>query len=92
MAIFLALGLLYTLILLFLPIRWPAIRGTFHRDLTKRLQQELAAAYLPLPNDLASALQAERRQIDKLIAEGREVHDWLRERELAANIEALYGN
>jgi len=90
-AVLLTLVILYILIIFLLPIRWPAIRGTFHRRLTARLTEDLSAVYLPLPQDLADAFAVERRQIDQLIAEGREVADWLHERERAANIEGLYG-
>ncbi len=90
-AMFFALLLLYAIIVLVLPIRWPAIRGTFHRRLTQRLGEELKNAYLPIPGEVADALLAERRQIDQLQNELREVTDWLGQREKAATIAALYG-
>jgi energy-coupling factor transporter ATP-binding protein EcfA2 len=90
--VILTLTVLYVVIVLVLPVRWPAIRGTFRRQLARRLQEELGAAYLPIPGEVAEALAAERRQIDQLIADCREVAEWLRQREQAASIAALYGS
>ncbi len=90
-ATFLSLIILYIAITLLLPLRWPAIRGTFHRSLTRRLKEELQTAYLPVPGQLADALMVERRQIEQLIEECREVALWLKGRENAAAIAPLYG-
>ena len=90
--VFFTLLILYVIIVLALPIRWPAIRGTFHRQLTRRLHDELAGVYLPIPEDVSKALEDERRQIELLLAEVREVAEWLVEREQAADIGGLYGN
>jgi energy-coupling factor transporter ATP-binding protein EcfA2 len=77
---------------LIFPFRWPSVRGEFHRQLERRLRSELETTYLPIPGDVAGALQQERRQVDKLIAETRESLDWLRQREQAARIAKLYGD
>jgi hypothetical protein len=91
-AVFFTLVIMYVVIVFMLPIRWPAIRGTFHRRLTERLTDELARAYLPIPHDLAARLNAERRQVDQFLADLREVAAWLQSREAAANVGALYGS
>ncbi len=87
------LVVLHLLVVLLLPLRWSTIRGEFGRQLTARVQQDLEAAYGPVPEDVAEGLRQERRQVEKLVAETEEVATWLREREQsAAGIEALYGN
>jgi len=75
-----------------LPMRWPAIRGEFHRRLESRLRADLTGAYLPIPADVAEALNAERRQVQRLGGEVREVSVWLDQREQAASIAGLYGD
>jgi hypothetical protein len=91
-AVLLVLIILYVVIIILLPIRWPKIRGSFHRLLTRKLQEELQAVYLPLPQEIADALKAERLQIEQLILASKEVSGWLREREQAATISSLYGD
>src|SRR5262249_13220927 len=85
------LVLLHLLIALLLPLRWPAIRAEFHRQLGDRLRHELETAYTPLPVELAHALLTDRREADKVIAEAREVAVWLQGREQTASIAGLYG-
>jgi hypothetical protein len=82
---------LHILIALLLPMRWSAIRGEFKTRLEKRLLQELAGVYGPVPEDVAALLQAERRQVEKLAAETRDVSSWLRQREESASVAGLYG-
>ncbi len=82
----------HLLIVLLLPVRWPAIRGEFHKRLGARLTQEFERAYLPIPSDLALALVEERSQVDRLVAETKEVNDWLAVRQQAAQVAELYGN
>ncbi len=79
------------LISVLLPLRWPAIRGEFRKKLEARLREELEAAYLPIPAEVADALKAERREVEKLLGETREVADWLEQREQAASVAGLYG-
>jgi hypothetical protein len=81
----------HVLIALLLPLRWAAIRGEFQKQLSERLAQELEATYGPLPVEVAEALLAERRQVEKVVAETDEVADWLRQREQSASIAGLYG-
>jgi hypothetical protein len=85
------LVILHLLIALLLPLRWPAIRGEFKRKLERRLQGELQASYVPIPGDVAQALVMERRRVEALLAETREVAVWLDQREEAANVGGLYG-
>jgi hypothetical protein len=81
----------HLLIILLLPVRWPAIRDRFREKLGKRLEDELERVYLPIPGELAAALQDERRQIDSLLGETREVAGWLAARQQSAHVKELYG-
>jgi hypothetical protein len=89
--VFIVLVLLHILISVLLPMRWPAIRGEFQRRLERRLQTELQGAYLAIPADVAAVLRRERRQVEKLGADTRDVAVWVEQREQAANITGLYG-
>lgn len=82
---------LHLLILLLLPIRWPAIRGEFRGRLETRLAAELDRVYLPVPGEIAAALQDERKQVDALTADTDHVSAWLAERQQAARVGELYG-
>jgi hypothetical protein len=84
--------LLHVLVELLLPLRWPAIRGEFNKQLIQRLHQELESVYGPVPAEAAQALLLERKQVEKLLAETEEVASWLDQREQLANIAGLYGN
>jgi hypothetical protein len=86
------LVILHLVIALLLPLRWPAIRGEFQKQLVNRLQQELENAYTPVPGEVADQLLAERRQTEKLIGETNEVATWLAQREQSASIASLYGH
>ena len=85
------LVILHVLIALLLPLRWSQIRGEFKVRLEKRLQQELENVYGPVPEDVAALLLAERRQVEKLAGETRDVASWLRQREQSASVAGLYG-
>jgi energy-coupling factor transporter ATP-binding protein EcfA2 len=82
---------LQLLIQLLLPIRWAAIRGRFREKLGSRLAEEMDRAYLPIPGEIAAALQEERKQVDALLAETKEVAAWLADRQQAAQVAELYG-
>jgi energy-coupling factor transporter ATP-binding protein EcfA2 len=86
------LVMLHVLITLVLRLRWPAIRGEFHRRLEQRIRLELESIYTPIPGDVAQALHAERRLIEKIAGETAEVASWLHEREQSASISGLYGH
>jgi predicted GTPase len=81
----------HLLILMLLPIRWPAIRGRFREKLATRLTDEMERVYLPVPVEIATALRDERKQVDQLLADTKEVADWLTERQQAAQVAELYG-
>jgi hypothetical protein len=83
---------LHVLITLLLPLRWPKIRGHFKKELGERIHAELDSTYSPIPTDLAASLLTERREVDKLIGQTREVADWLARREESAGVTGLYGN
>jgi hypothetical protein len=86
------LVILHLLIVLLLPLRWSAIRGEFHAQLEARLRKDLEEVYAPVPTDLADQLREERKQVEKLVAQTREVATWLAKREQSASITGLYGN
>ncbi|HEY7330641.1 MAG TPA: GTPase [Gemmataceae bacterium] len=86
------LVMLHVVITLVLRLRWPAIRGEFHRRLEQRIRQELESIYTPIPGDVAQTLQAERLLIEKIASETTEVASWLHEREQSASISGLYGH
>ncbi|MDY3562790.1 50S ribosome-binding GTPase [Gemmata sp. JC673] len=81
----------HLLILLLLPIRWPTIRAEFRRQLGDRMATELGRAYLAIPGEVAGAIREERKQVDGLVAETKEVENWLTERQQAAHVGELYG-
>src|SRR6516162_3175883 len=89
--VFIVMVILHVLITLVLPMRWPAMRGEFQRQLERRLQSELEKTYLPIPLDVADALERERSQIEHLISETREVAGWVEQREHAAQVGGFYG-
>jgi hypothetical protein len=86
------LVLLHVVIALLLPFRWAKIRGEFARKLDEQLRQELENVYEPIPGEIAVALRTERRQVEKVLSEAREVASWLQAREKSASIEGLYGH
>jgi hypothetical protein len=90
--VFLVLFALHVVIYLLLPMRWESIRGEFQRHLARRLQSELEGAYLPIPADVAEALRVERKKVEGLLKQGREVALWVEQREQDANIMGLYGH
>jgi energy-coupling factor transporter ATP-binding protein EcfA2 len=81
----------HLLILMLLPIRWPAIRGRFREKLAARLTEEMHRVYLPVPAEIAAALSGERKQVEELLVDTKEVADWLAERQQAAQVTELYG-
>ena len=85
------LVIFHLLIVLLLPVRWAAIRGEFQRRLQRRVRSELESVYVAIPAEVAEGLHLERRQIEQLLGDTREVTAWLEQREQAASIEALYG-
>src|SRR5579875_755914 len=91
LVVLIVLVILHLLITLVLRLRWPAIRGEFRRRLEQRILNELESIYAPVPGDVAQALYAERRLIEKICAETAEVASWLHEREQSASISGLYG-
>lgn len=83
--------ILHVLVSLLLPLRWPAIRSEFRKQLELRLYQELEGVYLPIPGEVAEALRKERKEVEKIVGEDREVATWLDQRERSASIAGLYG-
>lgn len=76
---------------LFLPVRWSRIRGQFQERLREKLTAETNAVFLPVPDQIASAVREEKRQAEALVAETRQIADWLNEREQASHVGELYG-
>ncbi len=85
------LVVLHLVILAVLPVRWAAIRGEFRGRLAGKLRDEFRRAFLPVPDETAAAVADEKRQVEYLVTETREVADWLRDREEAAHVGELYG-
>lgn len=85
------LVMLHVVILLVLPVRWSAIRGEFRSRLESKVGEELRAAFLAIPEELAIAVQEEKRSAEALASETRQVADWLRDREESTNVGELYG-
>ncbi len=85
------LVILHVLVLLFLPVRWRSIRGEFRSRLGTKLRDEFRTAFLSVPDDVAAAVNAEKKEVEAVIAEVREVGNWLRDREDAARVGDLYG-
>jgi hypothetical protein len=83
---------LHVLITLLLPLRWPKIRGHFKKELGERIRRELDSIYSPIPGDLSGALLTERRAVEQLIGQTREVGEWLTRREESVGVTGLYGN
>ena len=81
----------HILILMLLPVRWPAIRSEFRKQLGAGMAAELSRAYLAIPEEVATALREERKQVDALVAATEEVSTWLAERQQAARVAELYG-
>jgi hypothetical protein len=82
---------LHMVMLLFMPMRWPAIRSDFQRRLARRIQDELSLVYGSIPGEVAAALALERKQIEEMVIESRRISTWLRDQEQAAGVESLYG-
>jgi hypothetical protein len=85
------LVLFHVLTHLLLPMRWPAIRGNFRTHLDAAIRDHLDAAYLGVPAAVADELAAERRRVDALADQLREIQALLERRREAARIDALYG-
>jgi hypothetical protein len=83
---------LHVLIVLFLPLRWRSIRNEFEHRLKASVSKELDGAFKPIPTQVAQGLAQERQQILQLKEDVQEVASWLRGREQAAGITALYGS
>jgi hypothetical protein len=86
------LVILHLLIYVLLPLRWDDIRDTFHKRLEERVEQELQGVYLGVPTDVAATLAEEKKRVEKLIDDTREVASWLEKREQSASVAGLYGN
>jgi energy-coupling factor transporter ATP-binding protein EcfA2 len=83
--------LLHVVILMVLPVRWSAIRGEFRSRLAEKLRDEFDRTFLPVPEEVAAAVAAEKQQVEELAGETRQVADWLRDREDATHVGDLYG-
>lgn len=86
----LVIVVLHLLIITLLPVRWPAIRSEFESRLETRLRGELEANYLPVPSDIAAALKDERQQVETLASETKQVSEWLKAKQQAAQVSDLF--
>ena len=85
------LVIFHILIAVLLPMRWPAIKGEFQEKLAEHLKTDLRQVYASVPLAVAEALAEERKKVESLQQEVREVSEWLEQREQAATIAGLYG-
>jgi hypothetical protein len=85
------LVLMHVVILFALPVRWSAIRGEFRSRLGAKLRDEFRRTFSPIPGETAAAVAAETKEVEYLLTETRQVADWLRDREQAAQVGELYG-
>ena len=90
--VFLLLIMLHIVISFVLPLRWQAIRAELEKHLETRLLAELERVYCQVPHDVARKLLDERKEVDRVQGEVREVTGWLEEREQSSSIKELYGN
>jgi hypothetical protein len=91
MVTLLVMIVLHVIIAIFLPLRWPAIRSEFARQLEGRLLSVLESTYCRIPTDIAQTMEEEKRQVEKFLGETREVAGWLEQREQGVSIAGLYG-
>jgi len=84
--------LLHLFISLVLPLHWKAIRADLEKHLEKQLEIELVRAYCPIPEEVAKGLLEERKEVDRLAGEVREVAGWLEKSEKSSTIHEMYGN
>src|SRR6185295_17318004 len=83
--------ILHVFVALLLPLRWQAIRDEFQRQLTATLHTELVSVYEGIPQSVAEQLMVERRRIEQLLHDTKEVQSWLQQREKAASVDSMYG-
>lgn len=83
---------IHLLVIVLLPVRWPAISGEFRSRLRNKLAAEFRSVFGPIPNEVAAQVADEKKQVEYLVTEARQISDWLREREQAAKISELYGH
>jgi hypothetical protein len=81
----------HVLIHLFLPLRWPSIRAGFRKQLEENTRERLAATYLPVPVAVAAEVAVERKRVEALSQQVRDLSGLLESRRQAARIDALYG-
>jgi energy-coupling factor transporter ATP-binding protein EcfA2 len=81
----------HILIAFALPVRWSSIREQFRTRLVGKLHGELTRAFVPIPDDIATAIREEKRQIESLVSETKQIADWVNEREQASHVADLYG-
>ncbi|HMP02339.1 MAG TPA: 50S ribosome-binding GTPase [Gemmatales bacterium] len=91
-AVFFTLLIFFFILNLLLPARWPVIRGAFRRHLRDQLAGVLHEHFGKKPQQLASAVVAERDQIDQVLAELKQVRQWVEQQEQSAQVSALYGS
>jgi energy-coupling factor transporter ATP-binding protein EcfA2 len=66
-------ALVSILVRVLLPVRWTRIRDMFSKRLSEQFARELEGIYLDLPRRVAEQVREERRQVDRLIEQVREI-------------------
>ena len=69
--------LMQVIISIALPVKWAAIREEFKERLGKKLREEFGRVFLPIPDEIATAVKEERKQAETLAAETKQVAEWL---------------
>jgi len=80
------------LVALLLPVRWSAIRERFRSRIEATLLADFEGVFRGIPDETSAAIRDEKRQVEALIAETKQVADWLKEREEATRAGELYGS
>lgn len=75
-----------------MPLGWQALRGKFETALRDRLRSDLETAFNTLPGTITQDLLKERRQVEKIQGDTREVAGWLERHETAAGAERLFAD
>ena len=84
--------LLHMAIRAFLPLRWPAIRSDFRRHLRYEVGDRLKDAFVPVPENVAAEVAAERGAIDHMAERVAELRAFLLSRRQATGVDAMYGH
>ena len=89
-AVFFGMLILLVIIQIALPVRWLAVRGTLAKRLRQRIHDEMFNVYSLLPERLATQLAEQRRRIEELEADTRDLTVWVRQHEEVTPVSVLF--